>query len=1307
MNRFPLLNRARIASLARQAILVIILLALMLSLAPAPFPARAQLPAPQLVSPPNYETTTVSDYPPAAVPLFEWTPVPGATTYRIQIDKEVGFGTPIEYDVTTPNTRYIPLDNAKLTDGDWYWRVRVDAPAPVSDWSEIRRFTKSWGHTSNAPTLLAPGSGATIEFFEAPIFSWTAVPGAAEYMLRVYSDPDCTARVQQIAEVATLTTRYSPSARWTNGTYYWRVTPRNPASQEGQPSECRAVTVGYEQKPTLLTPANNSQPVYTPRFEWTAVKGATSYNLYYGTTYNFQAGTYTKITTNQTAYTPKESLPNDQDYYWRVSTVYGGSAEGSFSDVWRFQKKWYQKPINLTPVNNELTNVTLFSWTPVREAKYYRIELSFEPGFAEASIKWKKDTPNTFYWHTSWCDATPCEWGRTMYWRVTPYDNSNRAGQHSIVTSFRPTYTVSMPKAVFPRYFYTPPSAGAGHYAPPYNIPLSYDYTADVPTFYWMRTFVPPLTTADPRIEAHHYKIEVDDDPNFGSINWAYRTQNLSATPTDGAPFEPQANTDYYWRVTAYAESGAVLTRTVTIVPWKMQIDISRVPTVTATASPVLQRPMDGEFVMDILPSFEWLPQQGAVRYEFMLSDDPAFSTSTYVTRTIYTHHTPPARLLGTYFWRVRGLDSAGQTVGQWSSGRRLIVAMQTRWIPERTYPAALLPAYVKTRLAADTDDGLGAVELTSLHAAQDKFYWYLGFHVNPAPGNTVWYGLYLDTNQTDGSGASGAPANRPSIATSSYCRPEYAIYVVYSNTAFIDTTVYLHKWDPVGGAWEALVRNLVDPVQVGGAFHYTPTLNYVELKIPKTAIGDLGSQTYALSAALFSAPSNSAATASDTVPNNGHIVSVLKEFKTIADQFTLAVPVDSPPDVFPLIPYTPYVYGIVADTDWWRGFKTEVSRDPNFSASDIMDNQIVDCKGCNNYIDIIQNMYSPMRVYEDNTLYWRMYIRHRYPYSDNPADDSYSPPSRPHAFTKVGLTPQNLRVEGDYSTPTFIWDAVEGAAAYNLQVATNPDFSPTVFDQKVNHESYTPNAQESASISAPGKYYWRVRVENSQGGVTYQGNWSAVSTVNVTLPVVTLLEPAPGAIVSYAPTFKWQTVLTPTVQPRWGAPRYRLQVATTPTGFSSPFEDVIADTINWTPTKSYPDGTYYWRVAVRDAAGKDGPFSPVCSFTKQYPVVTLVSPLTGTVTGGFPTFVWTAVDGAARYKIEIAKNPNFSPKYDEATTNNTRFTPAKRYDTTTYYWRVAIMDKSNNYGPWTNSVVIVNPYPHRIFLPLVLKNKK
>ncbi len=122
------------------------------------------------------------------------------------------------------------------------------------------------------------------------------------------------------------------------------------------------------------------------------------------------------------------------------------------------------------------------------------------------------------------------------------------------------------------------------------------------------------------------------------------------------------------------------------------------------------------------------------------------------------------------------------------------------------------------------------------------------------------------------------------------------------------------------------------------------------------------------------------------------------------------------------------------------------------------------------------------------------------------------------------------------------------------------------------------------------------------------------------------------------------------------------------------------------------------------DGDGKLGEYSPYQTFTKQYPVTTLVSPITGSTISSTPTFVWTPVDGAAAYRLEVSLYPTFSPTYDAVTTNNTRFTPTKIYPDGTYYWRVAIIDADNRMGPFNNATIILTEYPYKIYLPSTLR---
>jgi hypothetical protein len=80
------------------------------------------------------------------------------------------------------------------------------------------------------------------------------------------------------------------------------------------------------------------------------------------------------------------------------------------------------------------------------------------------------------------------------------------------------------------------------------------------------------------------------------------------------------------------------------------------------------------------------------------------------------------------------------------------------------------------------------------------------------------------------------------------------------------------------------------------------------------------------------------------------------------------------------------------------------------------------------------------------------------------------------------------------------------------------------------------------------------------------------------------------------------------------------------------------------------------------DGDSRLGDYSDYEKVTKQYPMTTLVSPLSGSTSGVTPTFVWTPVFGAARYRLEVSLFSNFSTPYDAITTDNTRYTPTKTY---------------------------------------------
>ena len=103
--------------------------------------------------------------------LLEWSAVPGAATYQIQVSPN-GDWTDTSLSVTSKGTKYAPpqtLDNAS-----YFWRVRAldpGSPANAGPWSEEWQFTRTWGDT---PELLEPSDTIAVSI-DTPTFRWTPI----------------------------------------------------------------------------------------------------------------------------------------------------------------------------------------------------------------------------------------------------------------------------------------------------------------------------------------------------------------------------------------------------------------------------------------------------------------------------------------------------------------------------------------------------------------------------------------------------------------------------------------------------------------------------------------------------------------------------------------------------------------------------------------------------------------------------------------------------------------------------------------------------------------------------------------------------------------------------------------------------------------------------------------------------------------------------------------------------------------------------------------------------------------------------
>jgi len=1244
---------------------------------------------PQPIYPDNYANTTPDSDPPLGIPSFSWSAVIGAKTYRLQVDSEIGFNDPIVMNITTSNTSYTPVSTSHLfADGEWFWRVHVETPAPVGAWSEPRQFTKSWATINNKPTLISPIEGDFLAFFDDPDFSWTPVIGAAKYRFQIARDEGFT----DIAlSLDTLTTTIQPNTRLINGDYWWKVVPMDTADHLGTSSEIRKFSLAYgsddmDLVPTLLEPADWSFPTFTPTFHWTAVEGAGLYNLQYSTNCDFSSNV-TNVVTRQTYYTPTTTFPNDVQYCWRVG-VESGLAEGEWSQPWHFLKQWYLQPALLTPTNTYATGLyPLYSWTPVPGASRYRIEISnevdFSPMYESATTANTTYAPQTKYVGTAY-----------YYWKVTPIDGGGQLGKaNDPQFEYQSYYTSTAPILVHPLYYYLPNNYGD------YKMNPVEDRTVPYPIFMWHRVMVPKPNGG---VYATAYRIQVDDyPPYFSDPLWEYDTENTSATPTNNDNFSPVDGQVYWWRVCPLDTLGGICLKNTTGEEWWSQIWQSRfddrpvsglvLPPTNGNA-PELLRPAHGQESVEATPLLEWWPFQSATQYQAEISRDANFATYEISETVSIPAYTPIYSIAqrslgrtdyGTFYWRVRAYT--GGVWGNWSEAWRFQIASQSGW---RYTPSPGIPDsqfLIGDDPAGDTSE---SYDLTTLYASQSNANWFFGFNINPITSPDMTYIFYIDLDHVDGSGAPIPPPLRNySVTTIPAHQPEYAIYVDKIAGDIDNQNIWVFSWDQFHGSWDYGQRF----INIAGADVYTST-EYIDLQLPYTAIG-MSLEASSASVMLFSV--NLAGVVQDSVPDDPEVpgVAQLSHFSAVSDHMNLIFPpntVSGDPTTIPS--FLPFYW------DWptgsngltpFAGSVLEVHLDPEYTnlVAEFHINSSDSYFGENN-VSFLKDIIG------DNIYYWRVQPRYMFP-GFTPTYGSWTGGM---SFRRLGFTAHNLQTSITWATPTFSWDMVEGADTYLLQVSVDPNFGSTVVNQVTPLTSFTPTG-----TLAQGNYYWRVQVRRYGGTVN---DWSQVEQFSLSLPIPTGLTPDEDTIVHYAPTFCWDPLIKyseePPYEPILTAWKYRVQVSRDG-AFSSIYETI--DTYNncWTPSKGYADGMYYWHVAMFDGNSKMGSYSPTATFIKQYPITTLVSPISGGVSGT-PTFIWTPVDGAATYRFEVSKYSTFSPAYDTVETINTKFTPTKIYDSNVvFYWRVAIRDRNGNLGPFTDATIIIG-LGNQLFIPLIKK---
>jgi len=178
--------------------------------------------APLLITPPNNATGITR------TPILDWNNVPGATSYRVQLSTEPGFGTTIINAVTGATSQY-QVTTALSYNTTYYWRVNATNAGGTSGWSEVWSFS-TLINPPTAPTLLSPPNNATGVSL-TPAMDWTDVSGNITYRIQVATNNTFSNIVYDNSSI--IMSQFNiPSGYLIGSTqYYWRVAAINSGGQ--------------------------------------------------------------------------------------------------------------------------------------------------------------------------------------------------------------------------------------------------------------------------------------------------------------------------------------------------------------------------------------------------------------------------------------------------------------------------------------------------------------------------------------------------------------------------------------------------------------------------------------------------------------------------------------------------------------------------------------------------------------------------------------------------------------------------------------------------------------------------------------------------------------------------------------------------------------------------------------------------------------------------------------------------------------------------------------------------------------------
>jgi large repetitive protein len=629
----------------------------------------SSLPEAELVSPANDATVTVDDV------VLDWKPVPGATSYDVEISLVPDFTTIVHQQQRVVGTRYSPPTT--LDNNQYYWRVRArDVSGNLQDESAVPtwRFRRAW---PEQPTLEYPANGQVVG--DPFYFQWTPVKLASRYQLEL---KDSTGVSRTCVTTQTTWTPSDSSSCWPQaaGTYSWRVTALDdPAQPAVQTDPVSAPVHTFSYSPRLVQPKAPAigASVSVPTLSWEPMSGASKYNVVLTNTAN---GQVTQQSTKATSFTPRSKLP-EGSYRWYVQSVSEDNRVGPAlqpGDQWTFNLTAAPIPTATNPEPSPALTGTYgrfptLTWTPVAGATHYKI-LVRPPGAISDIVL------NPSFQYPAGEDETERFVQQGVYgWRVEAWNGSIYLSRSSGFGQFT---IAERPAVTGQRLSLTGTETDTPATSCALTIPDSCEGVRQNPVLRW-----------DPEPDTAYYQLYLSYDRELTNlvgkndgfqIRFPITVQGTMYIPPVALP-EGDAGTAYFWGVQPCSTTGVCRHLEYP------QHSFSKLSNKVVPISPGIPLDQAGTTAVPSLPddiTFTWQDylatntaastagatlkspsRSEAKSYRIQVSDDPQFNNlldNQVVDQTTFTSfvNTYPDTQL---YWRVQAIDGSGNPL-PWSA---------------------------------------------------------------------------------------------------------------------------------------------------------------------------------------------------------------------------------------------------------------------------------------------------------------------------------------------------------------------------------------------------------------------------------------------------------------------------------------------------------------------------------------------------------------------------------------------------------------------------------------------------------------